>query len=449
MPGFAAREQSVERPPSKRQPERSPTLTHPTPLFRREALQGQGAQWLGSIILVRPLSFTLLTALASALALVVVGFFIWGSYTKRSTVVGQLVPVSGQAKIYAPQMGVITERPVHEGQKVERGQTLLSLSSERYGNQQQPVQAGISQQLQDSRQSLEEQLRKLQRLQDDERRSLTAKVASLRTELATQGAQLQSQGKLVAIASDAEGRYQGLMDKGYISMDQFQQRQGELLGQRQTLQRLERERMTLQQELRERDSDLAGLDARHANQQAEVRRQLYSVQQQLAESEAKRTLRIVAPQDGIATAVFAEIGQSVDPSRPLLSIVPENAQLVAELYAPSRAVGFIKVGDPALIRYQAYPYQKFGQYHGKVLSISRTTVPFNELASMAGAVPGIGQSGEQYYRIRVQLAEQQIQAYGQPRSLQSGMLLEADLLQETRKLYEWVLEPLYSLTGKL
>ncbi|MEI0692988.1 HlyD family secretion protein, partial [Pseudomonas aeruginosa] len=44
---------------------------------------------------------------------------------------------------------------------------------------------------------------------------------------------------------------------------------------------------------------------------------------------------------------------------------------------------------------------------------------------------------------------QAVTAYGQPRPLQSGMLLNADILQDTRRLYEWVLEPLYSLTGKL
>lgn len=420
-----------------------------TPLFRTEALQGQGAHWLGPIILVRPLSFSVLTAMATLFALLVAGFFIWGSYTKRSTVVGQLLPLGGQAKVHAPQMGVIVEKSVREGQKVERGQTLLRLSSERYSGQDQAVQAGISHQLEASRESLEQQLEKLQRLQADERRSLQAKVVSLREELATQAAQLQSQRKLLAIASDAEGRYRGLMEKGYISMDQFQQRQADLLGQRQTLQRLERERTALQQQLREQQATLDGLDARHANQRAELQRQLNGVRQQLGESEAKRTLNIVAPESGIATAVLAEVGQLVDPSRPLLSIVPENAELQAELYAPSRAVGFIKVGDVAQLRYQAYPYQKFGQYRGTVQSISLTSLAANELAVMAGSVPGMGQTGEQYYRIRVKLDAQQVRAYGQPRPLQSGMLLEADLLQETRKLYEWVLEPLYSLTGKL
>ncbi|RUH79929.1 HlyD family secretion protein [Pseudomonas aeruginosa] len=400
-------------------------------MFRQEALDAQHAGGLGEIVLIRPVSFTFLTLLAAAMALLVVGFFLFGSYTKRSTVSGQLVPASGQVKVHAPQAGIVLRKFVQEGQAVRRGERLMVLSSERYGSDAGPVQAGISRRL------------------EQRRDSLTSKVASLQRELTTLAAQTDSQQRLLALASDAAARYQGLMDKGYISMDQLQQRQAELLGQRQTLQGLERERTSLRQQLTERRNELAGLSARQANQLAETRRQLSAVEQDLAESEAKRTLLVTAPESGIATAVLAEAGQTVDSSRPLLSIVPADTPLQAELYAPSKSIGFIRPGDAVLIRYQAYPYQKFGQYHGKVQSISRASVSYAELSSMVGGVPGLGQDGEQLYRLRVTLDDQAVTAYGQPRPLQSGMLLDADILQDTRRLYEWVLEPLYSLTGKL
>ncbi len=419
------------------------------PLFRREALDARQTNGLGDIVLVRPISFTVLTCLATALAVSVAAFFFFASYTKRSTISGQLVPVGGLVKVYVPQAGIVFETFVHEGQRVKRGEPLLTISSERYGSDAEPVQAGISRQLEHRRDSLRGELEKVLRLQLDERDSLSNKVASLQRELAILARQADSQQRLVALSSDATQRYQGLMDKGYISVDQLQQRQAELLGQRQALQGLERERAALQQQLTERRNELAGLGARQANQQADIQRQLSALEQNLAESEAKRTLLVTAPETGIATAVLADIGQTVDSSRPLLSIVPADAPLQAELYAPSKSIGFIKPGDSVLIRYQAYPYQKFGQYQGRVRSISRTSVPFAELARMAGAVPGLAKDGEQLYRLQISLDKQMVTAYGQPRPLQSGMLLDADVLQDTRRLYEWVLEPLYSLTGKL
>lgn len=119
----------------------------------------------------------------------------------------------------------------------------------------------------------------------------------------------------------------------------------------------------MQQQLTERKNDLAGLQTRQANELALLRRQLSGMEQELAESEAKRDVVITAPGDGIATAVLADIGQTVDLSRPLLSSMPTDSVLLAELYVPSKAVGFIKPGDAVLVRYQAYPYQKFGQHH--------------------------------------------------------------------------------------
>ncbi|AZD22399.1 HlyD family secretion protein [Pseudomonas chlororaphis subsp. aurantiaca] len=419
------------------------------PLFRREALDARQTNGLGDIVLVRPISFTVLTCLATALAVAVAAFFFFGSYTKRSTISGQLVPVGGQVKVYVPQAGIVFEKFVHEGQRVKRGEPLLTISSERYGSDAEPVQAGISRQLEHRRDSLRGELEKILRLQLDERDSLSNKVASLQRELAILARQTDSQRRLVALSSDATQRYQGLMDKGYISVDQLQQRQAELLGQRQALQGLERERATLQQQLTERRNELAGLGARQANQQADIQRQLSALEQNLAESEAKRTLLVTAPETGIATAVLADIGQTVDSSRPLLSIVPADAPLQAELYAPSKSIGFIKPGDSVLIRYQAYPYQKFGQYRGQVRSISQTSVSPAELTSMVGGVPGLGKDGEPLYRLQVSLDKQAVMAYGQSHPLQSGMLLDADVLQDTRRLYEWVLEPLYSLTGKL
>lgn len=419
------------------------------PLFRREALDARQTNGLGDIVLVRPISFTVLTCLATALAVSVAAFFFFGSYTKRSTISGQLVPVGGQVKVYVPQAGIVFEKFVHEGQRVKRGEPLLTISSERYGSDAEPVQAGISRQLEHRRDSLRGELEKVLRLQLDERDSLSNKVASLQRELAILARQTDSQRRLVALSSDATQRYQGLMDKGYISVDQLQQRQAELLGQRQALQGLERERATLQQQLTERRNELTGLGARQANQQADIQRQLSALEQNLAESEAKRTLLVTAPETGIATAVLADIGQTVDSSRPLLSIVPADAPLQAELYAPSKSIGFIKPGDSVLIRYQAYPYQKFGQYRGQVRSISQTSVSPAELTSMVGGVPGLGKDGEPLYRLQVSLDKQAVMAYGQSHPLQSGMLLDADVLQDTRRLYEWVLEPLYSLTGKL
>jgi membrane fusion protein len=416
-------------------------------LFREQAVAAQQSKWLGDIVLIRPLSFTFLSAGAALLAVLVCAFLAWGSYTKHSTVSGQLLPGSGLIKVYAPQSGIVIEQHVKEGQALHAGENLYVLSSERQSSTQGATQAAISSQVEQRQASLRDELQKTRQLQQEERNGLNNKIAALGNELAKLNNLVAGQQDRVRLAQETLQRYQGLLQQDYISKEQFQQKQEELLDQKNRQQSLERDRIGVGRELAAQRSELAGLSLKQQNQLAQIDRTLASTGQELSESEAKRRIVVTAPQAGIATAVLADAGQAVDGNRPLLSIVPAGATLRAELYAPSRAIGFVRPGDQVLIRYQAYPYQKFGHQKGVVESVARTALPNNELNALG--VPAGGNGSEPMYRITVRLASQQVQAYGRPQPLQAGMLLDADIQQEKLRLYEWVLEPLYSLTGKL
>jgi membrane fusion protein len=98
------------------------------------------------------------------------------------------------------------------------------------------------------------------------------------------------------------------------------------------------------------------------------------------------------------------------------------------------------------LRYVAFPYQKFGQHQGKIINVSRVALSGKDLNEI-NVSPTVQQS--QFYRITVSLPAQNILAYGKPEPLQAGMDVEADILIDTRHLYEWLFEPLYSIAGKI
>lgn len=418
------------------------------PLFRRAALDAQKPKSCGEILLVRPLSYRLLSLAALVCTLAIVALFTWGSYTKRSSVTGQLVPSAGLLRIYPPQTGIVGKKLVAEGQSVKAGDTLYLISSERQSSTLGSVFASVSEQLGARQESLTRELERTRQLQREEQEGLTRQVAALRSELEKIDSLLEGQRARVALAEETSGRYQSLLEQDYISREQRQQKREELLDQQTRLKSVEREQIALRRELGTRQESLDALRFKHANQLAQIERVISSTSQELSESEGRRMLAITAPIDGTATAVVAEVGQAVDGRRPLLSIVPAGSRLEAQLYAPSRAVGFVRPGAQVLMRYQAYPYQKFGHARGTVVSVARTALPGSEISSLLA--PGAeAQGSEPLYLISVALEQQSINAYGVAQPLQAGMLLEADVLQESRKLYEWVLEPLFSLSGKL
>ncbi|WP_198119137.1 HlyD family secretion protein [Massilia rhizosphaerae] len=414
-------------------------------LYRTEALNARQVKWLGEIVLIRPVSFSILCALAGGLAAAVLIFLFFGTYTKRATVSGQLVPDLGLAKVYVPQYGIVVKKNVVEGQTVKRGDVLYVLSSERYSDTQGSVQATISRQVNARRASLQEALDKTRRLNEEERVALLNRIAGLESELAKIDSQVEGQAGRVKLAEDAVVRMRDLAAQHFISKEQLQQRQADLLDQRARMQSLERDRISVGRDLTSQKNDLTAMPLRHQNVLAQIERDITSLGQELTESEAKRRLEITAPESGIATAVTAEVGQMADGGKPLLSIVPAGAKMQAYLYAPSRAIGFVKPGDKVLMRYQAFPYQKFGQAQGTVTYVAKVALSGNELTGL----PQQANGGEPLYRITVDLSAQTVKAYGRQQALQAGMLLDADILQEKRRLYEWVLEPLYTLSGKL
>lgn len=414
-------------------------------LYRTEALNARQVKWLGEIVLIRPISFSFLCALAGGLAVAVLIFLFFGTYTKRTTVSGQLVPDLGLVKVFVPQYGIVVKKNVVEGQAVKRGDVLYVLSSERYSDTQGSVQATISRQVNARRTSLQNALDKTRRLNEEERAALLNRISGLESELAKIDSQVEGQAGRVKLAEDAVVRMRDLAAQHFISKEQLQQRQADLLDQRARMQSLERDRISVGRDLTSQKNDLAAMPLRHQNVLAQIERDITSLGQELTESEAKRRLEITAPESGIATAVTADVGQTADGGKPLLSIVPAGATMQAYLYAPSRAIGFVKPGDKVQMRYQAYPYQKFGQAQGTVTYVAKVALSGNELTSLVQQANG----GEPLYRITVDLSAQTVKAYGRQQTLQAGMLLEADILQEKRRLYEWVLEPLYTLSGKL
>ena len=140
-------------------------------------------------------------------------------------------------------------------------------------------------------------------------------------------------------------------------------------------------------------------------------------------------IEIRAPEDGVVTAILAHPGQTIATGAPMLKIVPQHAPMQAELLAPSSAVGFIHEGGRVLLRYSAFPYQKFGGYWGTVVSVSRAAMNADEVKGLlAGEAPS-KQSGP-FYRVIIEPDSQKVSIYGEEHSLPAGMQVHAYAMLE-------------------
>ena len=355
------------------------------------------------------------------------------------------MPQAGLIKVYAPQAGTVVARHAAEGQWVRQGQRLYTLtldrSSARHGNTQET----IAQQLRQRRQSLATDLEKQQQISAQEEAALRQRLAGMRSEFEQLVSEIENQHGRVKLAEQTVNTFHELAAAKFVPRIQAQQKTEELLDQKARLKSLERSRTTLEREMGMAEHELRVSPLKARQQKETLQRHASVLEQEMTENEARREITVVASQDGHATNILAEAGQFVAAGAPLLAIVPPDAVLEAHLYAPSRAIGFVQPGARVLLRYQTFPYQKFGQHAGQVQVVSRTTQ-----APQDYAFPGLyAVTSEPLYRITVGLVKQHVLAYGQPQRLQPGMVVEADVLLDRRRIYEWILDPLYSVLGKV
>ncbi|MES2297645.1 MAG: HlyD family efflux transporter periplasmic adaptor subunit [Pseudomonadota bacterium] len=416
------------------------------PLFRQQAVAHVSTKQYGTVILARSVPHQVLTGLFLVIAAGIIGFFTFFGTTRKAQCQGVLLPTAGVIRILPSQAGVIMEKRVKEGQAVHAGDVLFVLSSERSSASADAPQKTVSKLLQQRRDSFDTELRQ-STMQSRQRVAASAHRADeLKADVERIDKQIGMQQKRVALAEQAQKRFQELHATNYISAAQLQEKEGELLDQRQRLADLVRAQAASARDLASAQADMRDLQVQAQRDIGALQRNVSALEQDLTENEARREIVVRAPQDGMVTAIATEVGQTVGASVTLASLLPAGAELEAEVYAPSRSAGFIKPGMTVLLRYQAYPYQKFGQYAAQVREVANTAMRADELA-----IPGAASAtpSEPLYRIRLRLDRQAVQAYGKAMPLKSGMLVDASVMLERRRLYEWILEPLFSISGRL
>ena len=410
-------------------------------LFRTEVLQARAGQWLGGVRLNTSLPWWSLTAGAALLAALLIAYAFTGQVTRKVQVSGILVPAGGQMDLHAAAAGRVAELRVQEGQAVRQGEVVMVLALDRATGTGE-VGAQVAQQIDSRRATLEAEraLRSAQvRLQQQ---SLTARVQAMDAELRRADDEISLAQRRQGLVQQQTARVEQLLASGFLSPTQAQAQQQELIEAQTRVQQLQRTRIALARDRATLAAEGRHLAAQLQTELAQVDRGLATLSQEATENEARRTQLITAPRDGTVTLLALAAGQPVQPGQLLASVAPAGAPLQAHLFAPSRTVGFAAVGQDVKLRYAAFPYQKFGLQEGRVASVSRSPVAPAQLPAALAHLAGATQGVEALYRLTVDLDSQQVSTYGEATPLRAGMTLEAAIIQERRRVIEWLFEPL-------
>jgi membrane fusion protein len=404
-------------------------------LFRPEVAEARKQRVHGEIVLTQPVRTQALVLLIFAIAALLAAWVTLGSYTRTETARGLLVTDDASAKIVAIRPGLVTELPVKEGDFVRAGQKLATIRVEQSGETGGSA-VGESLSAIDAQQGLAGQQEMLARQRAaSERARLSATLAGLQQQRGDLNGQIATQKEMVASELRTFERLQTILEKGFVSRIEVDRRHQAYLAARQELGRLHQQLSAMTAEESRARAELARVAADSGTEIASVRASVESLALQRAQLRGERAYTIAAPVSGRVTALQAGPGRTADPSVPLMTIVPEGSTLHADVYAPTKAIGFVRPGQEVRLLYDAFPYRRFGSFKGRITAVSRTVIDPRELSAPV-------KTDEPVYRIEVKPEAQGISAFGESQRLQPGMTLTANIVLDRRSFLDWLLQPI-------
>jgi len=411
-------------------------------LFRKEVLLAKRPKLYGDVMLAQPITFTALTALLALFVILGGAIALSGEYTRSEQAIGHIVPTKGLVKIYPARAGTVSFLNVHEGKHVSKDEQLAFITIE------QSNLTGSSSEFQGIK-SLSEQVKLLKEKLIIIRDQSITKVDKIQNERETLIKSIEGlkrrelrQEEIASISREALKRTETLIGSGNISQLAYEERKRATLSAEQSLEIISQEIITASNRIKGLviDGQQAGLDEKQTINQ--IKSEILNTEQRIFDLESNRAYALTAPVTGKATTLLTSLGRTVSPQIPLVTIIPDGGELIAELFVPSRTAGFVKIGQEVKLTFEAFPYQDFSFLPATISSVTSTILLPSETDASISVV-------EPVYRVLATLQTDKIKSNNTTIDLQPGMKLQATIVLEKMKIIDRYLNPLRAWSERL
>lgn len=415
-------------------------------LFREEAINGQHKDKLGNgslLRLPRPQHLIIVCVL-----LLVVGSFIYllitHTYTSKVSVVGWLVTEKANIDIYPlEQSSLLSELAVKPNQTVSKGELLahfirpdaqlrgeVFIHKQRTSTQTQ-LDLLTEQKALNTRQYQQNLLQNKKLLINLDAQLVTARhrLSHIENLLSLHKTEEQEIHKLYQLGSISKAKFRLTQEKG---LQLEIQRSDAAL----SLQNLAQSQDSAQH----RQQTLA---IQHSEKQSKLINQIEQLKQSLVSSQEAYSYSIFSPIDGIISNIQVEEGERLHPNTFMMQINPLDHELKVRMYIPSNHSGFISTKQPVRLKFNAFPYQKFGMVSATFDEVSKNILLPEQVNEVPFALQG------PVFIAEAKLLSQTLKANGKNIPLKEGMLFEAEIELAEMRLWEWLLKPILSLRGTL
>jgi len=414
------------------------------PLFRMEAVQHLKTKWLGKALLTSGYPAWAVAVVSVLFFILLLLFILGGSFTRRINVTGEVISLPHAITIFAPQQGFITKKWPEAGDLIKKGERLYQIDVSRTtssGNVSERSVEAINHQI-----ALTENI--IERLAENKATTLKNLQNQLEQyRIAHEKSQrlITDSGNGVKDMRKSMTNYSDYLRKGLITQEQFANQRYLFYQQQNAWQGLNTQAIQEALQISALESELLTKGIEYDNQISQYQYQRSDLKRQLAEVNASGSLFITAPSDGKIESMSVTEGQMVAQGDSLAQLMPASStRYYLMLWIPDTSVPYLHPGDGINLRYEAFPFEKYGQFPGRILSISNVSASFQEMGKY-NSIPRTDGVIAPYYKVIVALEQGRFSYQGKPLTLASGMKAQATLFLEKRPIWQWMLSPYYDL----
>lgn len=393
---------------------------------------------------------------------------LWAVFAKLDIVAvaqGRLVPATYVKIVQPAEAGIVREIRVREGERVQAGQVLIRLDPTLSDSDRTAVVRELHLQRLQLRRIEAELAGTVMKREAEDEPALFAQVEAQRVShrqafldtVAQQVAAKERASKDIAAAQESlkklevtlpsyrrtAAAYQKLAEDKLVSALQAEEKAREATEKAQDLETQRAAVASAEATLAQAVSSLAEAKSSyesdlHQSRQVAVA-EANRLEQQLAKVNFQQgLLELRAPQAGIVKELATTtIGAVVEPGTVLLSLVPHDEPLLAEVEIENKDIGFVVAAQPVRVKLTAYPFQKYGMLEGTVKTISADASARNGNTAASSQEP----MREPAFRALIDLNQQVLAVTGQPLQLSAGMQVSAEIVQGRRTVLEYLLSP--------
>ncbi|MDP2183888.1 MAG: efflux RND transporter periplasmic adaptor subunit [Xanthomonadales bacterium] len=408
-------------------------MNDPRNLFRQQALERK-TRLDGAVIVRPPMGYRVNVAVSASMGLALLGFIVFGSYAKNTSLPGVILPDRGLSVVPAPD-GVVETLYVTEGMRVAKGRRLALIANRRSAVTGEEAGTITVTELEHSLSLLREQALSETQLLSNELAALSIEADLIERDDASLSRQMRAADGRLDMTKQRLVGAKKLLQQQYLSSAALSEYEDHTLDAQARIDDLQLRHDKNRQQLHAITIKKRQAELRNNARLRELDRQESEIRQRLVEAQAKTGLLVSAPTAGTVTAIRYREGMQTASGTMLLTILPEGAKLQVELYVPSASIPYVREGDWVSLKYRAFPYQRFGMFRGHVNEVTSAMVSPHE------APPGLSLPNEPVFRVLVEPEAQEVILKGRKTPLQPGMLADVNILTQRRYIWIWMAEP--------